>query len=733
MVARQPVLAQFPLDNNRPTNARPVPSLVREPNGSIVVHARRIAEPIKVDGILDEGAYREITPITEFMQQEPTAGAPITEKTEVWVLFDDKNIYISCRCWHEHPEHIVASDMRRDNVNYGAQDHIGVVFDTFHDKRNGFLFNLSPIGAMRDGMTTEDAPGFDWNTAWAGEARRFAGGWIGEMAIPFKSLRYPPGLTQVWGIQIRREIRFKNEHAYLTRVSQAWGPSAIHHVSAAATLLGVEAPAPALNLEVKPYGISRVTTDLLSNPQIRNDLKPDAGVDVKYGVTKRLTADFTYNTDFAQVEADEAQVNLTRFNLSFPEKRDFFLEGQSIFSFGAVQGASADAPAIVYTRRIGLQGSNVVPVIAGGRLTGKAGPWNIGALNIQTESLSSAGVPQTNFAVVRLRRDVLRRSTVGGIFTRRSLASNAPGPNDVLGLDANFRFFQNLLLSGYFARSRTDNQRGDDRSYDVLFNYAGDRYGLVLDRLVTDKNFNADVGFMRRRNFRRNFVQSRFSPRTRNNGVVRKWTYQGSLEAFSDDTGRLQSRYLMGQFLSDFHSSDQMSIQYLRNYEFLAAPFLIAQDVRLPIGGYDFQDVIVAFTAGQQRRMSGTASLDIGTFYSGNKKTAGFKGRVPLTPQLGLEPNISVNWVDLPEGRFTNTVLGGRATFTMTPRMLVAGLVQYASSTSSILTNIRFRWEYQAGSELFVVYTEGRSTVPPSGTDLQNRGFVIKINRLFRF
>ena len=699
----------------------------------VVVRATRIADPMRVDGQLDEAIYRGVAPITEFLQQEPDNGAPITEKTEVWVLFDDKTLYLACRCWHEDPDQIVASDMRRDSSTFGSQDHLGVVLDTFYDRRTGLYFSLSPLGAMRDGTATELSPGFDWNAVWEARAARFEGGWIGEMAIPFKSLRYAPGREQVWGIQIRRTMQGKNEQSYITHVPLAWGNSAIHHMSAAATLVGLEVPPAALNLEVKPYGISRVTTDLIGTPALRDDLDADAGVDVKYGLTKGLTADFTYNTDFAQVEADEVQVNLTRFNLVFPEKREFFLEGQNIFTFGTSggRGSNPEAPAIFYSRRIGLNAGRAVPVLGGGRLTGKAGPWSVGALSIQTDR--DEGSPQTNFTVVRLRRDVLRKSTIGGILTRRSVSSTAPGDNLVWGLDANVSIYANVTFTGYVAQSRLDSQSGDNLSYDTFFNYIGDRYGLAIDRLVVEKNFNPEVGFMRRTDFRRHYVQGRFSPRTSNNPVVRRWIYQGHAETFHDGNRRLESRQLTGQWLAELHNSDLMSITASRLYEFLPEPFVVSRGVRIPVGGYDFGEILLAYTAGQQRRVSGTPSFEIGSFYGGNRKTAGFRGRVAVTMQLGIEPNISVNWIDLPQGRFTNTIAGGRTTFTVTPRMFVAALVQYSSSTTSLLTNVRYRWEYQPGSELFVVYTEGRSTLPPYGTDLESRGFVVKINRLFRF
>jgi hypothetical protein len=310
------------------TIARPAgPLLVRGPDGKVIVRATRIIEPMRIDGKLDEAVYGEIPPIADFIQQEPNEGAPATEKTEAWILFDDKNIYVMCRCWDSNPGAIVANDMRRDSPNINSHDSFGVQLDPYHDGRGAFFFYMTPVGGVRDAAIVDSRPNNDWNTVWESSASRFDQGWIAEIAIPFKSLRYGPGREQTWGIQVRRLIRSKNERIHLTRLPASWGSGAWNRMHLAATLTDLQAPKGSRNLEIKPYAISTLSTNRLAVPPTRNEFSPDIGLDVKYGVTKGLTADFSYNTDFAQVEADEAQVNLTRFSLSFPEKREFFLEG----------------------------------------------------------------------------------------------------------------------------------------------------------------------------------------------------------------------------------------------------------------------------------------------------------------------------------------------------------------------------------------------------------------------
>jgi hypothetical protein len=718
------------------TNSAPASLVTRDEAGQVQVRATRVSQSMDIDGRLDEEVYRLVPPITEFIQQEPVQGAPVSERTEVWLLYDESNIYIACRCWDTNPDRIVANDMRRDGSRQTAHDNIGVTLDPFYDRRNGYLFGMTAVGGLRDGQTTDERPNMNWNGVFDGKATRFEQGWMGEMIIPFRTIRYSPGSRNPWGVQIRRFINGKNERVHLTDVSPGSGPMALNFMSQAATLTGLETPPAALNLDIKPYAFSSLTTDRVGRPPVENDYKPDAGIDIRYGLSESMTADFTYNTDFAQVEADDAQVNLTRFNLSFPEKREFFLEGSGTFAFGTSGGTGGgggnDAPQIFYSRRIGLSGTREVPVIAGGRVTGKIGPWGIGVLNMETDDEPAANALETNFSVVRIRRDILRKSAIGAVYTRRSVSTVAPGANDVYGLDANFGFYENFYMAAYVAQSQTNGRFGDDISYRGHLNYNGDRYGLSLEHLVVQPNFNPEVGFMRRQNFKRSSAQARFSPRTANNPLVRRWSYQGGFDYVTDNEDHLESREASGQFRTEFHNSDSVSVEHLRLYEFLPRAFEISRGVTLPMGGYTYANTRFSYSAGQTHRVSGTTTFETGSFYGGDKKTAEFSGRVEITPQLGVEPNLSFNWVDLPEGEFTNTVIGGRATYTMTAQMFVAALVQYSSSNTSLLANLRFRWEYSPGSEFFVVYTEGRSTFPPRGTDLQSRGVVVKINRLFR-
>lgn len=746
----RPGVAGFALSPRGIIDGPPPPELpamvARNARGETTMRATRIREPIALDGRLDEGVYRSIPAVSGFIQQEPDEGVPATESTDAWIFFDDDTIYIAARCWDSQPDRMVANEMRRDNLGIFQNENFAVVLDTFYDRRNGYMFHTNPLGGMFDGQITAGNMNRDWNGVWDVRTDRFDGGWTVEIAIPFKTVRFSPGAAQTWGVNLRRIVRWKNEISYLTAVPAAYGLAGIMRLAVAGAVVGVEAPPGGGNLELKPYVISDLTTDRLATPAFANALDGDAGFDVKYGVTQGLTADFTYNTDFAQVEVDEQQVNLTRFSLFFPEKREFFLEGQGIFDFGGGRGFSgrgpggprvggaSNTPILFFSRRIGLDGGLPVPIDAGGRLTGKVGAYSIGLLDIRTGSEGTSGARPTNFGVVRIKRDILRRSSIGALATHRSVAVSGDGSNQLYGVDATFGFYDNLNLNAYLAQTETPGRDGDATSYRGQVDYNGDRYGLRAERLVVDEDFNPEVGFLRRTDFQRNFTSGRFSPRPSGLASVRKLTWEGSFDYVTNGAGRVETRIATGAFGAELENSDQFLFEASHNYEFLADPFDIATDVVIPGAGYTFTDTRASYAFGAQRPVSGTFSASHGGFFGGTKTAVGFsRGRIGLSPQLSVEPSVELNRVDVPSGRFTTALVTSRATFTLNPRAFLSALLQYNSSVASLSTNIRLRWEYQPGSELFVVYTDLRDTLGPHFPELENRAVVVKVNRLFRF
>ncbi len=727
----------------------------RDDAGNATVRAVRLDGPLDVDGRLDEPVYAEVPPLTGNIQSIPDEGEPATELTEYWITYDDENIYVSARVHEEVPEsEWTANEMRRDANQVGNNDNIGLSFDTYYDRRNGYFFYTNPLGAMVDiQFTNEGSPNFDWNTVFDVRTGRFDGGWTVEFKLPFKSIRYQPGRGQLWGVQLRRSIRRKNEWSHLTAVSRqaagAIGRNGIMRMSRAATLVGLEAPPTGVRLSVKPYGIGGLTTDLSATPRRENELDGDGGVDLKWGITQNLALDLTYNTDFAQVEVDEQQINLTRFSLVFPEKREFFLESRGIFAFptappggGGGGGGGGTAPQLFFSRRIGLQGSSPVPIIGGGRLTGKVGPVDVGALSIQTDDLDAVDAlgnvtpvaELTNFTVLRIKTDVLSRSSLGAMFARRSHSLVADGSNETYGADATLAFFEDLYLTSYYARTQTRGITSNNQSYETRLNWNGDAEGFSASHLLVEDDFSPEVGLVRRRGFRQTQFSVRAAPRPAGIPFIRQVTVEASADYIRNArAGFMESRELGGRAQIEFENSDQLSFNYSENYERLVQSERIT-GATIPAGRYSFEVLDGSFTFGPQRFFSGTISARYGGYYDGDLTSIGFsRGRVEIFPQLSLEPSLSWNRVELPGLDFSTTVAVTRVNYTFSPRMFLSALVQWNSATDRVSANARLRWEYRPGSEIFLVYTEERDTFAfERFPGLQNRGLVIKATSLLR-
>ena len=706
--------------------------IARDEQGRVTMRAVRVDRPPRIDGQLDEPVYAAVPSMSDFVQTEPAEGAPASEKTEVWLLFDDENVYVMARCWESRPDRVRSSEMRRDNLNVGLGDNLAWGLDTFFDRRTGYFFEANPIGGRLDGQSTnEGQTNFDWNPVWDVAVGQFEGGWTVETSMPFKSLRYRPGPVQVWGFNMRRTNVWKNEFSYLSPIAAGVGRLGLRP-ALMAPVVGLEAPPAARNIEVKPYVVADLKTDIAQLPPLRNDPGGDGGIDVKYGLSRNLTVDFTANTDFAQVEADELQVNLTRFSLFFPEKREFFLENRRTFEFG---GGGGDTPILFYSRRIGLQGGREVPLTAGGRMTGRVGGYDLGLVHIRTGAEAVSGARPTGFSVARLKRDVLRQSSVGVLFAERSVALGGRGRNGTLGADGAFSFLENRLsMDAYWARTWTYAATGEEASYRGRIDYNGDRYGMTLEHLLVGDDFNPEVGFVRRRDMRKSAARFRFSPRLPGVDAIRKLSWSGSVDYFENTAGRPETREQDAEFGIELENGDRFLFIYTRIFEYLPEPFDIAPGVVLPPGGYDFEAVRARFTFGQQRAVSGSVLVEHGTFYSGRQTGVTVtRGRLAFTPRFALEPAYSINVVDLAEGQFVANLAGSRVIYSLSPRMFTSALLQYDTLGHGTSVNVRLRWEYQPGSELFVVYNEQRDTFRRRFPELENRALIVKFNRLFRF
>lgn len=730
-------------------------TIVRDRDGRATIRTMRLPSPMQFDGRLDEPFYRDTKPFGDFIQQEPHDGQPATEKTEAWVFFDDDNVYVAVRLWETDSKQRVMSDMRRDSFNLYNNDHIAVIFDTFHDHRNGFGFSSNAQGGMYDWQATNEQPSPNWNGLWESRTAEFDGGWSVEFRIPFRSIRFHEG-GDTWGINFRRMVRWKNEVSYLSPVPLSWGRRGLHKLSSAGVLVGIEVPKKLRNIDVKPYALGSMATNTRSFPTLHNDGAAEFGVDAKWGITQSIVSDFTYNTDFAQVEDDEAQVNLTRFSVLFPEKRDFFLEGQDVFNFGgaganqggggngpqAIQGGGGGGgggnnvtPIVFFSRRIGLQNDIVVPILGGARLIGRGGGYQVGALHLRSDDEAAALAPATDFSVIRINHDILSRSRVGLIATRRGPRLNGSGENYAYGVDTQINPRTELQLNGYWAATASAAKAAGtaQQSYRAQFNWNADKTGMQLDHLFVGQNFNPEIGFLRRSAFRRTYGSTRYSPRPESWKGVRKIYYEASLDYLEDPGGQPESREAQGAFRMEMNSSDQVAFEYSRQFESLDATFAVAPGVNVPPGAYDFSQGKLLVTTSAQRPVSGTMIVTRGGFYGGTLTEVSWRGRVELGPQFQAEPTLSLNHFRTPWGDGDSNIISSRFTYTLTPRMFASALVQYQSATESVSTNARVRWEYQPGSELFFVYSDGRNTVGPGFPLLDNRSLVVKLTKLFRF
>ena len=714
-------------------------TIVRDAQNRATIRAVRITTPLKIDGRLDEEIYSVVPSAGGFIQQTPRPGELATEATDFWVFFDDKNVYIAMRLHETHPERRVATERRRDNQGLTNDDNVMLVLDTFYDRRNAFNFQVNGVGGLRDQIVTDGAANGAWNTVWDVKVSDVEGGQAFEMVIPFKSLRYKGSGPQVWGFNARRTVKWKNEMSYINPNPVAFGGPGINRLFTAASLVGIETPARSKNLEIKPYGITTVTTDRTAAVPFTNAGKANAGLDFKYGLTRGLTADLTVNTDFAQVEEDVQQVNLTRFSLFFPEKRDFFLEGLGQFAFAGQGGGdrldgTSDTPTIFFSRSVGLSNGQQVPVRVGGRVTGRARGFEIGLLNIQTGEKPEVAAPSTNFTAARIRRNILRRSNIGVITTLRDPAVG--NRNTAFGADANLRKGDFLETNLYLAGATTTNVKADDPlSYRTRVAWSPDQYGFSFEHLKVGKHFRPEMGFVRRNDFRSSIATARLSPRLRKSKTVRQISAITNLEYIQDSAAtQLMNRDVKQDFSIEWHNSDKLTLSYLDQFERLPGNFRIAAGVTVPAGAYNYRSFSGSYALGQQRFASGTVSASRGSFYNGTRTTGGYTGRLSFSSRFIMEPGISLNRVELPYGNFSANLFNTRIVVTPTARMQLASLVQINPSAKTSTASVRLRWEYIPGSELFVVYTDGRNLEPlPNAPGLLNRSFAVKVTRLLRF
>jgi hypothetical protein len=704
------------------------------------IRAVHVETAPRIDGVLDDVVWQAATAIEKFTQQEPNEGTPASERTEVRILYDSRHLFIAVHAYDSQPSGIVATEMRRDSDRLLDEDSFQIILDTFNDSRNGYMFVTTPLGAKLEQQISEEGEGNsranrnnsninrNWDGVWDAAARMTADGWTAEIAIPTTSIRFADGEEQTWGLNFMRNIRRKNEQVFWAPVPKAYG---LTRVSLAGTLTGMQSLSQGMDLKLKPFVVSGVR-DSRMGPDLRTtSFLRDAGLDLRYGVSAGLNLDLTYNTDFAQVEADEQQVNLTRFSLLFPEKRDFFLENAGIFNFGTggtFTGSSVETD-LFFTRRIGLSDSGQpIPIVGGVRLAGKAGGHNIGLLNIQTDS--AFGKPDENFLVGRYSRDVLRRSRIGAIVINKEAAGGSSRFNRTLGADANLALGRHVQVNSFLAKTSTPGLNGKDVAFFGRVAYRSPMWNLSLNYLDVQDNFNAEVGFVQRQGVRT--TKAYFSPTPRpGRAHIRLMEPMVVVTYMTDQSNRMVGRtlhYMVGTSMDD---GAFINVIYQRNLDVLDQPFQIQRGVTIPAGTYRFDELVLTYNTSPARRFYERFTYSPQQFYGGTRHELTAAVGMRATRHLSTELQYRRNDVSLPYGAFLVNLAILRVDYALSPRMTVRSLTQYNSSTHELSNSVRFNFIYRPGSDLYIAYNDLQQTALERGMFAPaDRQLVLKFNYL---
>ena len=703
------------------------------------IGAQRVTQPPIIDGVLDEDVWMLAPSISEFVQQEPSVGSPATEKTQVKLLYDDDALYLGVRAFDSDVDGVVSSEMRRDSDRILDEDYFALILDTFKDSRSGYMFVVSPLGAKLEQQVFEEGeggrPGWpspninrNWDGVWEAGTRITEEGWTAEIAIPMVTIRFPEVNQQIWGANFKRNIRRKNEQVYWSAIPQAYD---LTRVSLAGNIVGMEDLSRGMDLRVKPFlvaGGSRKQTVA----QTKNASHGDVGLDLKYGVTAGLNLDITVNTDFAQAEVDDERINLTRFPLFFPEKREFFLENAGQFNIGAVSivGRTAD---LFFSRRIGLTPTgDQVPILAGARMTGKIGRNNIALMDIQTDE--AFGKKGDNFFVARYSRDVMGRSKIGGMVINKETIGGTHF-NRTFAADMTLVPKENLTIQGFLSKTDTPGMTGEDLGSSLHVAYLDRNWNVYGSYLDLGDNFNPEVGFVPRNGIRTSKVHFEPTPRPGRLGI-RILQPMINLTHTTDQNNRLVTRRIHYMLGMGFESGASAVLMYNASFERLDKPFAVAKDVAIPVGDYDFGDWRFMYNTDPSRRVYATMTYSPQTFFDGTRTDVDLKLGIRLGSRLSTEGQYVQNKVDLPAGDFKLRVGALKIDYALSPVMTLRTITQYNSLTKQWSTSARFNYIYRPGSDIYLVFDElsqdwySRDHGLGTGLESRNRRILLKFTYL---
>jgi hypothetical protein len=657
----------------------------------------RTDEAPVIDGVLDEAVWEQAVPIDDFRQTEPVEGGEPSERTEVRLLFDRDFLYVGFRCYDSEPDKIVARVMKRD-AGLGPDDFIAIVVDPIFDRRNGYYFEMSATGARGDGLVeNNNRLRKDWDGIWYGKATIDDQGWVAEMSIPYKTISFNPSTTR-WGFNASRRIRRHNESIRWASPSR---DKNFNSMADAGIIEGIEDIEQGIGLDVKPYGLARANRD---HDRDESQLDLDAGFDAFYKLTPSLTLALTVNTDFAETEVDDRQVNLTRFPLFFPEKRDFFLQDAGIFNFGGINRN----PLPFFSRRIGLDtNGQPLDILAGAKLTGRVDDLNIGGLAVQMKDDETFG--DKTYLVGRVSANVLEQSTVGAIFTHGD--ASMQDESWLGGVDFNYRdniFDGTRVLQGnaFYQHSDTPGEDDGQTAWGARIEYPNDRVNWRVGFTEIGANFNAGLGFVPRRAIREYFNNWRYRWRPEDSWI-RSIDSGVDLFLITNLSDEVESRNLDFEIVEfETQAGDRFGANFSRRREVLDDPFEISDGVIIPVGDYKFDRYEFFLNTSSGRPVDVRLSYEGGQFYTGNRDEYEIDVDWRVSNHLFLGAEFELNDVDLPQGKFITRLIRGRVDFFFTPDVSWSNFIQFDNVSDTVGVNSRFRWIIEPGSELFVVLNQ---------------------------
>jgi len=662
-----------------------------------------------LDGIVTgDEAWSQMTPLTGFKQIKPDEGQAATQKTEVFLGFTEETLYIGVICHDDDPAGIIVSDSRRDS-SLADTDSFQLVIDGLNDRQNGLVFGTNPVGIEYDAQVTKEGTAsfgagggqfnLNWDTSWEVKTSISEIGWQAEFAIPFKSLRYGSGQSQTWGMNFQRNIRRNNEVAFWAPLSRQHN---LYRVSEAGKVKGIQPPHQR-NMTMTPYGLGKRSEGSAFN----SETDYEVGFDLKYRLTSSLTLDVTYNTDFAQVEVDEFQVNLDRFSLFLPEQRPFFLENAGVFSVGIPKQAE-----LFFSRRIGIGAGGVqTPIDGGVRLSGKLGQnTNLGLLQMRSDAVREVA-PENDYTVARVSREFGNRSNIGGIIVNRQgdgsiIGNDSDDYNRTYGIDGQWGVNENLILSGFLAKTDTPGLSGRDHAFRVGGNYNTEKWLFQGSYSQVAENFNPEVGFVSRTNYKQLSLFGLRRIRPENFWGMHELRPHIAYRGFWDFDGLWQTGFLHVDNHWEWESGLEIHTGVNFLHEGVVTPFDIVSGVTVQPGKYDDRELAFVLWTDPSAPLYFRLDVKHGGLFGGN--------RTQLIPSLkyriGETFSTELSWihndVELDGGDFRVGVGRLRLTYSFTPKMSLQALVQYNERDDLLSTNLRFAWLTSADTGLYLVYNE---------------------------